>query len=320
MTTMKVFLSTVSVFVLALLALVPSAAAQDDWGEELPCDGVLADPELLAATLAQVPKYATTYVLAFRDENSELVLALDAPALRQGEVSVALYGSPPAESLATGAGLEGFRTDAFDTADAGSLFAAVLSGDVGVALLWAPLAGLAALELDFNYEISLRTAAPPTPSPPAFTAAIEAAAGSTPSECAAEVETILGSYGVVPAEKLIPPDIRDFLHRKPPPRDLAAALAGAPIYDEHCAKCHGPDAVAATDALAPVDLLISTPRFSFPGFLYIVLNGRSQNGMPGFNGTLTQDEIELVYQFARERSYGVTGLTNAASARSDATP
>lgn len=292
---------------ICLLALVVALfavplTAQDEWGEEQPCAGALAAPEGLAGILARVGKYQSTYVLVFREEHADDVLALDSPALR--DLRVAAYGDGPAAAMTAAAGLAGVETRTFDPADAGAIVAGVLAGDLDVGLLWAPLAGLAVAELDFDYALSLRTAGDPTPPPTAFAAA---AAGEA-SECAQAVEELLGGYGVVPAEKLVKIDIRELLHLKPPPRDSAAARQGSALYAEHCAKCHGPDAVAAPDALAPVDLLKSTPRFSYPGFLYIVWNGRSQNGMPGFRGSLTQEEIELIYQFARERSHGSAGL------------
>ena len=90
----------------------------------------------------------------------------------------------------------------------------------------------------------------------------------------------------------------------PPARDLAAAHRGADLFSQHCAKCHGPEAVAVRSVLAPVDLLISVSRFSYIGFSYIVLNGRSQRGMPGFRGSLEPEQTGLIYQYARERSHG----------------
>lgn len=293
--------TTILTLVLGLLAM-PPLAAQDEWGEEAPCAGALEASGELAGILAGVGKYQSTYVLVFREEHAGDVLALDAPALRS--LRLAVYADSPAAAMAAGAGLGGFRTPAFDPANAGEIVAGVLAGDLDVGLVWAPLAGLAVSELDLDYALSLRTAGQPTPPPAAFAAA---AAGGA-SECAAAIETLLGGYGVVPAEKLVKVDIRTLLHLQPPPRDLDAARRGSPLYAEHCAKCHGPNAVAATDALAPVDLLRSVRRFSFPGFLYIVWNGRSQNGMPGFRGALSQEEIELIYQFARERSHGASGL------------
>jgi len=108
----------------------------------------------------------------------------------------------------------------------------------------------------------------------------------------------------VPAEKLVPLDIRELLALQPPARDLAAAYRGADLFSQHCAKCHGPEAVAVRSVLAPVDLLISVSRFSYIGFSYIVLNGRSQRGMPGFRGSLEPEQTGLIYQYARERSHG----------------
>ena len=55
-------------FLLLPLLLALPALAQDDYGEEeYPCEGVLADPEQLAQTLAQVQKYRTTWVLVYAD-------------------------------------------------------------------------------------------------------------------------------------------------------------------------------------------------------------------------------------------------------------
>lgn len=294
----RIYLPTL---VLGLLAAAP-LAAQGEWGdEEAPCAGALEAPGDLAGLLAGVGNYQSTYVLVYREEHADEVVALDAPALR--DLRLAVYGDSPAAAMAAGAGLTGFQTPAFDPANPGAIVAGVLAGDLDVGLVWAPLAGLAVSELDLDYALSLRTAGGPTPPPSALAAA---AAPAEASACAAAIESLLGGYGVVPAEKLVKIDIRALLHLRPPPRDDAAARRGAPLYAEHCAKCHGPDAVAAPDALAPVDLLKSTPRFSFPGFLYIVWNGRSQNGMPGFRGALSQEEVELIYQYARERSHGDT--------------
>lgn len=271
-----------------------SSTGQDD---AYPCEGLLDDAEQLAQVLAEVPKYGSTYVLVLPERLAE-VDALDAPAL--AGASVALYADSHAAALADEAGLEAEAVP-FELGAAGKIVEAVLAGQLDAGLVWAPLAGLAALELDFNYALTLRSVGSPSSPPAAFSTAVAAA---EPSACAAEIENLLAGYGVVPAEKLVPLNIRDFLHLAAPPRDLAIAQQGAPLYAEHCAKCHGVDAVAATDALAPVDIIVSVRRFSYPGFLYIVLNGRSQNGMPGFSGSLSREDVELIYQYARERSHG----------------
>jgi mono/diheme cytochrome c family protein len=71
--------------------------------------------------------------------------------------------------------------------------------------------------------------------------------------------------------------------------------------------------VAARDALAPVDLIRSVRRFTYPGFLYIVLNGRPKRGHPGFRGTLENQDIANVYQYVRARSRGELHVTRSAS-------
>lgn len=285
-------------FSLILLMALPGAA--QEWGGELPCEGALDASAELPGLLSQVKKYQSTYVLVYREEATDS-LELESPALR--EMRLGVYAGSPAAEIAAGAGLAGFENVSFDLASAAEIVADVLAGELDAGLVWAPLAGLAVLELDFDYKLSLRTATGPHPPPPALAAA---AAAAPPSECAQEIEKQLGGYGVVPADKLVKLDIRRFLNLRPPPRDSAAARQGSELYATNCAKCHGPDAVAAPGALAPVDLLVSTPRFSYPGFLYIVLNGRPQNGMPRFQGTLSREEVELIYQYARERSHGAS--------------
>ncbi|MEE8526777.1 MAG: c-type cytochrome [Thermoanaerobaculia bacterium] len=279
----------------ALLLAAP-LTAQDDWGEETSCAGILdLSIEELAQTLARVPKYGSTYVVVTTERVSGEIESVDSPALK--DVEIAVYEGSPAATIAEQAGLT-VKSFPFETA---KIVDEMLAGNVDAAILWSPLAGLGVLELDFDYELSFRTTGAPAPPPSALQVV---AATGTESVCAQEIGGTLEGYGVVPAEKLVPIDIRDFLHLPAPPRDLDAAWAGAPLYAEHCANCHGPEAVAATDALAPVDLLVSVRRFSYPGFLYIVLNGRSQNGMPGFSGSLDQDLVERIYLYVRERSQG----------------
>ncbi len=290
---------------LALAAAAAPARAQDDAG--LPCEGVLAAAERLPAVLGQVPKYGSTYVLVY-PESLGAVGALDAPEL-EGK-TIAVYEGSPAAAIAGRAGL---AVEPRPAGEPGRIVEEVLAGEADAAVLWAPLAGLGALELDFNYELSFLTAGEPAPPPAAFQTVPGAAASAETADaaCADAVRGLLEGYGVVPAEKLVPLDIRELLHLEAPPRDPAAAAEGAPLYAEHCAKCHGPQAVAATDALAPVDLLVSVRRFSYPGFLYIALNGRSQNGMPGFRGSLGRDEVRRIYQYVRERSHGAIGASGA---------
>lgn len=289
-------------WLLALAVAVAGAGAPiaaQEWGEEAPCAGALDHPDALPELLAAVPKYGNTYVLVYRDRLRQIFQDLVPAEL--AELRIAAYDGSPAAAIAEGALFRPVDLLPFDPQQATRLVADVLSGELDAALLWAPLAGLLVQELDFDYQLSLRTVGLPSPPPAALQAAVTAA--DVPP-CADAIRGFLEGYGVLPAEKLVPIDIRDLLHLEAPPRDLEAARAGAALYAQHCARCHGPEAVASTDALAPVDLLVSLPRFSYPGFLYIVLNGRSQNGMPGFRGSLERQQIDAIYQYVRERAHG----------------
>ena len=289
-------LRPVVLLVSALLMTVP-ASAQDDWGEETACAGVLDDAGRLAAVLAQVPKYGSTYVLALAAGQAESVAEIESPALR--DLRVGVYAGSPAVALAA---THQIPVTTYALADGGGkIVEDLLAGALDAAILWSPLAGLGGYELDFDYALTFRTAGPPA-APPALAGAAAPAEGDL--ACAEEIAGLLEGYGVVPAEKLVPLDIRDLIALEPPSRDLAEARRGAPLYAEHCAKCHGPEAVAARDQLAPVDLLVSVRRFTFPGFLYIALNGRPRNGMPRFRGSLEREQIELIYRYVRERSHG----------------
>ena len=290
---------------LILAAATTAAPAQ----EELPCEGLLAaDAARLAAVLGQVPKYGATYVLVYPDRLSDRIASLN--SLAQEGLRVAVYdGGVGAELAAASPALASLD---FAQAGAGVIVAEILAQERDAAVLWAPLAGLSILELDLDYELSMLTVGEPAPGPPYLPGAGPAGgiAGSEVTKpCANEVLVLLESYGVVPVEKLVPLDIRTLLLERPPRRSAAAAREGVELYTQNCAKCHGAEAVAVTDALAPVDLLVSTPRFSFPGFLYIVWNGREQKAMPGFRGTLSREQVEKIYQYARERSHGTLGVT-----------
>lgn len=295
-------ISRSAVALAAWTGLATVALAQDP----AVCDGMLEDPDRAAEVLAQVPKYRATYVLVYPDRIAERLA--DFEAVAHEDVRVGLYeGSAATDLVGAARGLVRYE---FASVGPGRAIRELLAGDLEAAVLWAPLAGLGILQLDSNYELSMRTLGEPS-AVPAFIGGTRLAADDETSPCANEVLILLESYGVVPAEKLLPLDIEDLLPLEPPLRDLEAAARGSEIFQANCAKCHGQGAVAAPDALAPVDLLKSIRRFSFPGFLYIALNGREQNGMPGFRGALDREQMTLVYQYVRERSYGALGADAA---------
>jgi mono/diheme cytochrome c family protein len=142
----------------------------------------------------------------------------------------------------------------------------------------------------------------PRDAPAALHAPGTAGTSRTPDACAAAIADDLDANGVLPGELLVPVNIRTLLTRRAPAFSLAAAREGGPLFNQSCSKCHGPDAVADPHGLAPVDLRISTPRFTYPGFLYIILNGRPDKSMPPLRGTVTEDQIALIYQYLKARS------------------
>ena len=106
---------------------------------------------------------------------------------------------------------------------------------------------------------------------------------------------------MLPAELLVPVNLRSMLNTPTPVFSMQNAQKGQVIFQQICSRCHGQYAVQ-DPVLAPVDLLKSIRRFQFIGFKYIVMNGRSQKGMPPLRGTLTQDQIALIYQYLVARS------------------
>lgn len=294
---------------LAWLLTVSPAPAQEG-----ACDGVLEPGALdadadsaasLAAILAAVPKFGGTYVLVYSDAN-ELGLAM--PESSDASARVGVHAGSPAVAVAELTFGRPATARDYDPSSPATLVQAVLAGDLDAAVLWAPLAGLGAGQLDFSYALSLKTLGLPQAPPPYATGVVAA----TDHACADEIRGLLEGYGVISAEQLVPVDLETLLAEGPRPRLIHRAEEGLPLYELHCARCHGPEGIAATGALAPVDLVRSVQRFTWPGFLYIVLNGRQQNGMPGFRGSLEHAEIEWIYQYVRERAHGTIQPSAAA--------
>lgn len=297
------------------LTLIPSLVLDTPVrAQEGACEGLLErGAGELARVLQAVPKYGGTYALVYREADATALEDLH----QADDIASAGHAGSPALAIGEQAFGRPLVARPFAAGDAGRLVREVLEGTLDGAVIWAPLAGLAVGQLDFNYALSIKTLGLPSPPPPFF-AAVGPAAADDP--CADEIRGLLEGYGVIAAEQLVPLDIKTLLALAPRARNIEAAKAGANGYAQHCARCHGPEALAATGALAPVDLLRSVQRFSWPGFLYIVLNGRQQNGMPGFRGSLERAQIESIYQYVRERAHGTIAPSKAALEQAAATP
>jgi len=283
--------------VLTLAAVMVQGAQPQPTSDPAACKGLLSQPAKLAGALSRVPKYGSTYVLVVPQRLAEQVPNPAAPGLKTIEVGV--QSGTGGVEVARALGLSKLREYAFDLAAAAQPLQDVKDQKLDAAIVWAPLAGLVLLELGLDDQVAVFAVDRPRDGP----AALHAPAALGPIDsCAAAIADDLDSNGVLPAELLVPVNIRTLLSRRAPAFSLEAAREGGPLFNQVCSKCHGPDAVADPQGLAPVDLRISAPRFTYPGFLYIMLNGRPEKSMPPLRGTVTEDQIALIYQYLKARS------------------
>jgi mono/diheme cytochrome c family protein len=257
----------------------------------------LSQPARVPGILSLVPKYGSTYVLVVPHRLAEQVPNPDAPGLKTIEVGI--QRGTPSVDVAQALGLTRIREYALELGAAAQPLQDIKDQKLDAAIVWAPLAGLALIELGLDDEVAVFAVDRPRDAPAALRA--PAVPGAL-EPCAAAIADDLDAGGVLPAELLVPVDIRTLLSRRAPAFSLTAAREGGPLFNQACSKCHGPDAVADPHGLAPVDLRISTPRFTYPGFLYIILNGRPDKSMPPLRGTVTEDQIALIYQYLKARS------------------
>jgi mono/diheme cytochrome c family protein len=276
------------------------ASVQEPQAAADACQSLTGSVDQIAATLSTVPRYGATYVLVLSPRVGADVTSLDAPALKT--VEIAVHDGTAGAAIAHAKGLKA-RPYPLDRESLTKPIADLLGGGAQAAVLWAPLAALGIDRLDPDGTLRMVNAGGPEPPPGAL---VTPAAGA-PNPCAANLAGLIEANGVVPAELLVPADIRKLIGRPPPVRDPEVARRGAALYAQQCAQCHGPHALAQTGALAPVDLLRSVRRFQFAGFEYIVLNGRPHNGMPPLRGTLSEEQIAAIYQYVRARSRGDLG-------------
>ncbi len=291
-------------FLVLTVAMAPRPALRAS-GQETPsaadaCQSVTGSVDQIAATLSAVPRYGSTYVLVLSAGVGADVTSLDAPVLKAGEIAV--HAGAAGAAIVQAKGLKA-RPYPLDGENLTKPIADLLAGRANAAVLWAPVAALGIDRLDPAGTLRMVNVGGPEPPPTSFSG--PSAGASDP--CAVNLAGLIEGNGVVPAELLVPADIRRFIGRPPPVRDPEEARQGAALYANQCARCHGPHALAQTGALAPVDLLRSVRRFQYAGFEYIVLNGRPKNGMPPLRGTLSEPQIAAIYQYVRARSRGDLG-------------
>lgn len=74
-------------------------------------------------------------------------------------------------------------------------------------------------------------------------------------------------------------------------------------YMANCSRCHGDDAVGGV--IAP-DLRASVAKGAVDeaSFHSVVSTGRREKGMPGFKGTLSDEQIGAIYAYVSARAKG----------------
>ena len=269
------------------------------------CQGVLGQSSRLPGVLSGVTRYGSTYVLVIPQRLAEKVPNAAAPGVKDLEVGV--QAGSAGRDVASALGITKVREYASDAAP-GQALQDVKDSKLDAAILWAPLAGLAIIDLGMDADVSVYAVDRPHPAP----VSLRATAGNDP--CSVAIREELDGNGVLPAELLVAVDVRDLLRtRHVPAFDLAEARQGEGLFNQNCSRCHGPNAVADPHGLAPVDLRISITRFSFAAFNYIVLNGRPAKSMPPFRGTVPDDQISLIYQYLKARSTNLLPATTTAA-------
>lgn len=91
--------------------------------------------------------------------------------------------------------------------------------------------------------------------------------------------------------------------------DVSGGVAtnGKPLYDLHCASCHGPSALGDGNAPSALPKPASNLRkalskpFGVDSVVinHIVLKGIPQNGMPAFRGVLKKSQVKDIFAYVR---------------------
>ena len=259
------------------------------------CKGVLSQPEKLKTSLTQVPKYQRTYVLLLAGSAKDKITSPTSPDLVS--LPIEINDEPQSVAVVEDLHLMNVRRLAITGQSQSLPLEDLAQGKTEAAIVWGPLAGAGLIDLGLHDKVSVFSVDRPK-NPPAEFAGL---AASPADSCAAAIADELDSLGVQPAELLVPVSIRALLGTPAPGLSLRDARQGEQVYQQMCAPCHGAYAVA-DPTLAPVDLLRSIRRFQFVGFKYIVMNGRPQKGMPSLRGTVSEEEISLVFQYLQARS------------------
>jgi ABC-type amino acid transport substrate-binding protein/mono/diheme cytochrome c family protein len=185
---------------------------------------------------------------------------------------------------------------------------ALAAGHVDVAFIWGPIAGfINKAKLNDAYRVV------PVDGPGLqWQAAIGFARGQTAlreevdhgiDRVASEIGALEIKYGF-PTESPITlaqggaaPDKQQAVEAPPSVGESAEIAAGRELFNETCAHCHGPEAVAAERR---VNLRLMQRRYRDKMdevFMTTVMNGRPDKGMPDWSGAFNNDAFTKILSF-----------------------
>jgi cytochrome c553 len=268
--------------------------AQAQASQPSSCKGILAQPDALKSSLRRVPKYQKTYVLVVGGSARDTVTTPTSTLLPG--LAIEIYDEPTAVAITQDLHLTKVTRVPLTEQSPVQPLVDLAAGKVDAAILWGPLAGAGLIDLGLEDKVAVFSVDRPKSAPAEY-----AHPDTPPDACAAAIADDLDSFGVLPAELLVPVNMRAMLGTPTPVFSMQNAEQGGQAFEQICARCHGSHAVA-DPTLAPVDLLRSIRRFQYIGFKYIVLNGRPEKGMPPLRGTVSEDQIALIYQYLTARS------------------
>ena len=83
------------------------------------------------------------------------------------------------------------------------------------------------------------------------------------------------------------------------PKVTKDVFHGYQLYNSYCYRCHGTDATGGQ--LGP-DLRRSVGSMKQQQFLSVAMEGRKEQGMPGWAGFLSEDDVVHIYKYVKGRS------------------
>jgi hypothetical protein len=187
----------------------PTNVPLQDLHPENACKGISAQDDKLVAAGAPVVTYRSTYVLVLSDRASAQIKSPSDPALQGLEIGI--QQSTPEVEVANALHLTKLKLYPTGSSSAGAPLSDLAGGKIDAAIMWALLAAALVLDLGIDDKVSIYSVDRPRNPPVEYSAP-----NSTPDSCTAAINDELEGSGVLPAELLVPVNIRSLLGQRAP--------------------------------------------------------------------------------------------------------